>query len=603
MGSPCAGPVDVAARHDPPAEEKPVSSPVHRAPLAGPANLMVWLGGGNRNEIDDPAERATYQTTGALVALNAVLAGAVVAFVAGLAGATGPGGWLFGLASGLLVGAVGRTLATASPDLELSRPRRLLGDLGRGLVAVLIGVLVGELAALALFAGAINRELDGELDSAGTAVANSQPGRELAALQASRTALDAQVGTATARRDRSLVVARCEYRPGPGCPSNQITGDPGRGPEAAQANTDLTAAEHEVAEATSRRDQLAPGLDTDIAAARARLTQDTARAQALAAADTGVDARWAAMHRYTTRTADSAGPLVLRLAVVALFVLLNLLPLVLRRWRGQTDQDHRARARRLRNRAEEEAATTVAISRARLHAALELDRHRTLLASTAPDSTLLDPTLAAGQLDRDPGAAELSPGDRLAPAAELVQLTGPDPADRASAAPDRLPVPTRPRDVAPAPSNPLDLLPGPLPGAVRAIGGLVRPLVPSPVARLAATAPRTIKVARGLWEEVEEFQFTMLRKRTVRLASDELDESTQAQTQTPEPVFAPDPEPAVTRAHADVLARQRASRAAAELLDPDTDPEVTGRTHRELGRGRRTLTGRGRRALPPADRD
>jgi len=588
-----------------------VSSPVHRAPLAGPANLLVWLGGGTGHDIDDPAERSTYQTTGALVALNAVLAGAVVAFVAGLAGAGAPGGWLFGLASGLLVGAVGRTMATVSPDPELGRSRRLLGDLGRGLVAVLIGVLVGELAALALFAGAINRELDGELDAAGAAVANSQQGRELGALQASRAALDSQVDAATARRDRSLVVARCEYRPGPGCPSTQITGDPGRGPEAAQANADLTAAEHSVAEATARRDQLAPGLDTDIAAARAQLGRDTTRAQALAAADTGVDARWAAMHRYTTRTADSAGPLVLRFAVVALFVLLNLLPLVLRRWRGQTDQDRRALARRLRNRAEEEAATTVAISRARLQAALELGRHRALLASTLPDSTLLDSTLPNSTLPAGQHG-QLDPGGPLAPAAELVQLTGPElagRADRTSTAADRsrLPVPTRPRDVAPAPSGPLDILPGPLPGAVRAIGSLVRPLVPSPVARLAATAPRSIKVARGLWEEVEEFQFTVLRKRTVRLASDELDESTPAPAPEfapePEPEPTPEPEPAVTRAHADVLSPRGATRAAAELLDPDPDSEATGRTRRELGRGRRTLAGRGRRALPPTDRD
>ena len=579
-----------------------MSSPVHRAPLAGPANLMVWLGGGNHRDIDDPAERSTYQTTGALVALNAVLAGAVVAYVAGLTGAHGAGGSLFGLASGLLVGAVGRTLATASPDPELSRSRRLLGDLGRGLVAVLIGVLVGELAALALFAGAINRELDGEQDAARTAVANGQQGRELGALQASRAALDAQVDAAVARRDRSLVVARCEYRPGPGCPSNQITGDPGRGQEAAQANADLTAAEHDLADATARRDQQAPGLDADIATARTRLDRDTARAQALAGADTGVDARWAAMHRYTTQTADSAGPLVLRLAVVVLFVLLNLLPLALRRWRGQTDQDRRALARRLRNRAEEEAATTVAISRARLHAALELDRHRTLLASTLP----------ADQLDRELDPIQLDPATELAQPAELVQpagraqLTGPAPAgsaDRTPAEPgpdhSRLPVPVGARDVAPAPSGPLDMLPGPLPGAVRMISGLVRPLVPAPVARLAATPARTIKVARGLWEEVEELQLTLLRKRTVRLASDELDETDPGPAAEP----APDPEPRLARAHADILTPRPTTRAAGELLDADPDTELTARESRELSRGRRALAGRGRRALPPADQD
>jgi hypothetical protein len=155
--------------------------------------------------------------------------------------------------------------------------------------------------------------------------------------------------------------------------------------------------------------------------------------------------------------------------------------------------------------------------------------------------------------------------------------------------------------VAPAPSSPLDILPGPLPGAVRAIGGLVRPLVPSPVARRAATPARTIMVARGLWEEVEELQVTVLRKRTVRVANDEVEESAPEPEATPAPV----PRPSVTRAHADVLAPRSATRAAAELLDgdTDTDTEVTGRTQRELGRGRRALAGRGRRALPPADED
>jgi len=102
-----------------------------------------------------------------------------------------------------------------------------------------------------------------------------------------------------------------------------------------------------------------------------------------------------------------------------------------------------------------------------------------------------------------------------------------------------------------------------------------------------------------LWEEVEELQLTVLRKRTVRVASDEVDESTPEPEATP----APAPRPSVTRAHADVLAPRPAGRADAELLDSNTDTEVTGRTQRELGRGKRALAGRGRRALPPADED
>jgi Domain of unknown function (DUF4407) len=577
-----------------------VNSPVSPPPLARLANLMVWLGGGNWRDIDDHAERSAYQTAGFFVALNAVVAGSVVSFVLGLAGVPGPAGWLFAIASGLLVGAIGRTLATAPADPALSRSRGLLGDLARGLVAVLIGVLLGELAALAIFAGAIDRELNSSLDVAGTSVSQSAQARQLGALQADRAALDTQVDAATARRDRSRVVARCEYHPGPGCPSTQITGDPGHGPEAAQANTDLAAAEHDLTEAGARRDQLAPGLDRDIADARAGLGRDTARAESLAAADTGLDARWAAMNSYTTHTAGTAGPLVLRIAVVVLFVLLNLLPLILRRWRGQTDQDRRILARKLRNRAEEEADTTVAISRAQLRATLELDRHRALLASGS--ATSLDP---ASALERGTPLDAGTPLDRAVTRAELTAPAEPEPVPAGrELAGSRLPALAEQRDLAPAQRSPLDLLPGPLPGAVRTITGLVRPLVPAPVARLADAAPRSIKIARGLWEEVEEFQFTMLRKRTVRLASDEIDEAAAAGPAGVGAAVGSPIAPAATWAQADLVVHPPAARSAAALSDAAAQPEVTGRGPGEVAPRRRgAVKGRARRELPPVSED
>ncbi|MDT7619102.1 MAG: hypothetical protein QOF99_3 [Pseudonocardiales bacterium] len=589
-----------------------MNSPVSPPPLARLANLMVWLGGGNWRDIDDHAERSAYQTAGFFVALNAVVAGSVVSFVLGLAGVPGPAGWLFAIASGLLVGAIGRTLATAPADPALSRSRGLLGDLARGLVAVLIGVLLGELAALAIFGGAIDRELNSSLDVAGTSVSQSAQARQLGALQADRAALDTQVDAATTRRDRSLVVARCEYHPGPGCPSTQITGDPGHGPEAAQANTDLAAAEHDLAEAGARRDQLAPGLDGDIADARAELGRDTARAESLAAADTGLDARWAAMNTYTTQTAGTAGPLVLRTAVVVLFVLLNLLPLILRRWRGQTDQDRRILARKLRNRAEEEADTTVAISRAQLRAALELDRHRTLLASGSAASLDAGSALLPGT-PLDAGSALLpgtpldagKPLDRAVTRAELTAPAEPEPVPAGrELATSRLPALAEQRDLVPAHSSPLDLLPGPLPSAVRTITGLVRPLVPAPVARLADAAPRSIKIARGLWEEVEEFQFTMLRKRTVRLASDEIDEAAEAEPAGAGAAVGSPTVPATTWAQADLVVHPPAARSAAALSDAAAQPEVTGRGPGEVaGRRRGAVKGRARRELPPASED
>ncbi|HTF46242.1 MAG TPA: DUF4407 domain-containing protein [Pseudonocardia sp.] len=562
-----------------------MSSPVTPTPLARLANPLVWLGGGSWRDIDEPAERSAYQTAGFFVALHAVLAGCVVAFVAGLAGVGEPASWVFGVASGLLVGAVGRVLATAPAEPNRGRVRLVLGEVTQAVVAVLLGVVIGELAALAIFAGAVDRELNSRVDAAGATVAHSAPAAQLDTLQTDRAALDTQVQAASERRDRALVVARCEYRPGPGCPSTQITGDRGRGPETGLADAELNAAQSDLTEASTRRDRLGPGLDQAITGARGQLDRDAATARALAAADTGLDARWAAMHSYTTRTADSAGPLVLRIAVDALFALLSLLPLLLRWWRGQTSQDRRLLARARVGRAEQDAATTVAINRAQLSAALELDQHRRLLA----EGTALG---AAPERIEIPAASVPAEDPAEVPAAETVASRDAEPGDdpaRTPAEPARLPVLARLREAALAPvqGDPLDVLPGPLPGAVRAITGIVRPLVPGPVARLASTAPRSVRVARTLWEEVEEFQLTVRHKRTVRMDTAESDSSPTPPSQSTAPGEVLDTDLPVSG----TLTR-RPTVAGGELAD-EPRPAVPGR--RPAGK----LT-RGRRELPPA---
>jgi hypothetical protein len=468
----------------------------------------------------------------------------------------------------------------------------VLGELTRAVVAVLLGVVIGELAALAIFAGAVDRELNSRVDAAGAAVTQSALAAQLDTLQTDRAALDAEVQAASARRDRALVVARCEYRPGPGCPSTQITGDRGRGPEAGLADAELTAAQRDLTKASTRRDQLDTALDQAITGARGQLDRAAATARALAAADTGLDARWAAMHSYTTRTADSAGPLVLRIAVDALFALLSLLPLLLRWWRGQTSQDRRLLARARVGRAEQDAATTVAINRAQLSAALELDQHRRLLA----EGTALG---AAPERIEIPAATEPVEVPAAREPVEMPAASTPADADaepknppaRTPGEPSRLPVLARLREAALAPvqGDPLDVLPGPLPGAVRAITGIVRPLVPGPVARLASTAPRSVRVARTLWEEVEEFQLTVRHKRTVRMDTAESDSSPTPGE--PRQLAAPGEVLDVELPVTGTLTRHPTV-AGGELAD-EPRPEVPGR--RPAGK----LT-RGRRELPPA---
>lgn len=478
--------------------------------------LMVWLGGGSWRDIDDPLERSAYQTAGFLVLLNAAIAWGVATFaVVGLAGMSGWAALPITLLCGLLVGVFGRILVTT--PAEPGR-RRILADLARGLVAVFIGIVVGEVAALAIFTGPVNRELSDQVDAARSTVAFSDRGRQLDQIRDDRAALDARVSAALQRRDEAQIVARCEYNPGPECPSNRITGDPGRGPEARFAQSALVSAESDLAAARAEREREAARLDAMIDRIDTELEADRDKAEALARADNGLDARWRALHAYT---GDSPVAMTLRLGVAGFFVLLNLLPLLLRIWRGETEQDRRVAARRLRNRAEEEADTAIALKRAQVRAERELRLQDELL---------------------------------RAPLAETVHVT----------------VPAGGRELEPHRGGPLDALPGPLPRMAKAFGGLMRPLVPAPVARLAETVP--LRTARTLLEEVEEFQFSLLRKRKVTLTEEKPDDG-PAQPETGEPAL-------------------RRSAVATRILDP------TAESRDALGHGGRSEP----RKLPPGRR-
>ncbi len=91
--------------------------------------------------------------------------------------------------------------------------------------------VVGELAAVAIFSGPIDRVLDERAArSADATPAIAQASAELNRTRAARTALDAAVDDAGRQRDEALVVARCEFHPSPMCPQTHITGVPGAGP-------------------------------------------------------------------------------------------------------------------------------------------------------------------------------------------------------------------------------------------------------------------------------------------------------------------------------------------------------------------------------------
>lgn len=446
--------------------------------VTSPGRLMVWLGGGNWRDIDDHDERSAYQLAGALVLLNALTAWLVAAFaVMSLSEVHPVLAVLITLVLGLLAAVFGRVLASSLA----TRSRFSPGDLVKGLVAVLIGVVIGELAVLAIFTGPVNRELDDQVDAARAEVMNGALAGELEQRRADRSQLDERVDAAIGRRDSARVVARCEVNPAPGCPDEQITGDPGRADEAHQAERALADAERDLAAARADRDRKAPELDAEIASTSGLLADDVARASDLARADVGIDARWRAMHTYAT---DNGVAMMLRLGVVAFFVMLNLLPLLLRLWRGQTAHDLRVQARRRRLRADVAAETAIAVKRAEVRMAREVE-----------------------EAERD---------ERLAlPAAQPLPEPEPEPE-----ATRNLPAVVERGELEPAASHrarrepgPLDALPGPLPNLARVVAGVVRPLTNLPA--------NPVRTARTLLEEVEEFTFSLTRRRKVTVESDE----------------------------------------------------------------------------------
>ena len=112
-------------------------------------------------------------------------------------------------------------LSVAAISWAISRGpiRGWSGIAGRAAVGVAVGVVVGELAAVVLFSGSIDRLLDERAArSADATPVVAQASAELDRTRQERTALDTAVDDASRRRDDALVVARCEFHPSPPCP-------------------------------------------------------------------------------------------------------------------------------------------------------------------------------------------------------------------------------------------------------------------------------------------------------------------------------------------------------------------------------------------------
>lgn len=495
-------------------------------------------------------------------------------------------------------------VAIAAPGRRAALPSRFL-------VAVLVGLVVGELVAMLALNGAIEDRLRGDADrSASSAPAVRTAQAELDAARADRTALDAAVAEAAARRDQALVVARCEYRPGPACPQTSITGVPGQGPETRTANQRLAAAQTDLDRATADRARNTPGRDARVTTATTELA---AAREAAIAADDGAGARWVALNGVTAHSLPSAA---LRIAIDLVCVVLALLPLLLRLWRGETVRDIRHRrdleSERLAS------AAQLAIDRRdqerRVALALADDRPTELLPALgggAPGSAAagaaaleaagFEPVAVTARRYRQEIPAVTDDFLPIAAAAEAASLvaagqppaddtptgeipvstTEPEPAEEAAVRDETnlparvaesapaVPAPTAPARAAEHKPNPF--VPPVLDEAARTIAGFVRPLMPPIVARVLPGGGGTRTVQQS-YEEVEEVTFAMRRTRKVVVGT--VEQSTPASSADGAP--APAPASAVPAVRIE------------EPLDVAHEPvdELLGQPARELGQAR-----------------
>ncbi|OBI12428.1 hypothetical protein A5712_07430 [Mycobacterium sp. E2327] len=505
---------------------------------------LTWLGGGHRRELGESHERQA-QAEEALAGAVVLLAAALAWLVAGLALRESTR-WptlavvALALVFGLLVGAVTRGTA-GGPR------RRWPGVVARGGVAIAVGVVVGELASLVIFASSIDHRLDERaLRDADSAPAVARASASLQQTRDARAGLERAVAQARERQDQALVVARCEYNPTPPCPQTRITGVPGAGPETRTANELLADAQHELDNALATRDRRAPELDAQLARDEQAVTR--ARQDVAADAGRGLGARWVAMNDVTLA---GAGPLALRLAAIAFFALLCLLPLILRLWRGETTHDRHATARAERERAEMEAETAIAIKRAQvrreaeimwaehqltqarlaIEAQTEIDREqqrrRVMDALEAPVRASSRRTFEPVQDDIYlPIAAEAEAASRaIAPLSADQQEPE---VEMPPETPANLPAPVEAGgEVEPHEERATPLIPS-LPDATKAAARWIRPLVPPFVARVIDNTTQPLRTARHVFEEVEEITFALKRTRKVTLDSESTDPGEQA---------------------------------------------------------------------------
>jgi hypothetical protein len=479
---------------------------------------LTWLGGGDRLELNERHERSTHAVAGVVVLVNVVLTWLVTTLaVMPAVHTSAPVVVPFTLVFALLVGATARAVATGPTHGAARR-----GATWMAVVLVLaLGGVIGEFAALAVFSGSIDHVIQQQAArNADSAAAVVQQSNNLQQMREARAAADQDVDAARAHRDEALIVARCEYHPTPACPQTRITGVPGSGPETRTANELLADSQRELDQAIAARDQRVPGLEDQISHSERML--DEARQSAIADSDRGLGSRWVAMQQLTLA---GAGTLALHLLTVGFFMALGVLPLILRRWRGDTSHDRHAQARAERERAELVADTAIAVKRAEVRAAAEtmwaeqqLAQARLAVeAQTEIDRAQLRQRMNAAieATTRDPEPVEDDVYLPIAAEAHAASLAAAASAATEVSEAGNLPAIVEPPDTPATQSIPT------IPDVTKAAARWIRPLVPNFVARAIDTSTHPLRTARHVIEEFEEITFSLKRTHKVTVEAEE----------------------------------------------------------------------------------
>jgi hypothetical protein len=378
------------------------------------------------------------------------------------------------------------------------------------IAAIVMGVVVGELAAMLIFAGSSARRLDEQAartaDSAPAVVFASA---ELSRSRQARSALDNAVVDASRQRDAALVVARCEVNPSAACPQTRITGMPGAGPEHRTADEFLAGTQIQLDKAVVERDRLAPSLDAAVADYEQTLAQ--ARDAAFASADRGFGARWLAMNAHTLANPAAT---VLRALLTGLFVALFLFPLLLRLSRAKTTEDRRTAAVKEQERADLEADTAIAVKKAEVRAAIETMRAEQELASARMEIE------AQTEIDREEHrrrvvAAIEAPTQVSSERVTEVVAELESPGNESAAESDNLPALSES-----SAGQKRSLIPA-LPDVAGSAARWMRPFVPPVVASAIETTTRPLRGARQVFEETEEVHFSLRRSHRVSVTAEE----------------------------------------------------------------------------------